>query len=255
MNEIYGKSTYGKDGILYRSMFEANFADKFLYEQYTYEYEKPYNDGTKRTCDFYVKDLNLWIECAWGETSQKYVYQNSKLLYLDVPYKEKELAKHYGAMWDKDEKKWYIFPNGNRQKDFEQWMFQEDKEIIEISEQQITNDYASKLNQKIVDNIDKRVMTVSGKDIKTYSHLQRIISVNLKSYYDELLENRKLKQHQKKQYVKPNQTEYDYALEIYNTLEGKDKKRFNKHIQRQIQEQKSQKKHLRRNRRKALKNV
>ena len=75
MNEIYGKQTYGKDEILYRSMFEAKFADKFLYEQYTYEYEKPYNDGTKRTCDFYVKELDLWIECAWGETSQKYVYQ------------------------------------------------------------------------------------------------------------------------------------------------------------------------------------
>ena len=129
------------------------------------------------------------------------------------------------------------------------------KEIIDISEQQITDDYASKLNQKIVDNIDKRVMTVSGKDIKTYSHLQQIIRVNLKSYYDELLENRKLKQHQKKKYVKPNQTECDYALEVYNTLEGKDKKRFNQYIQRQIQEQKSHKRQLRRNKKKDQRNV
>ena len=255
-SQQYGKQTYGKDGILYRSMFESEFANKFLFNKYNYEYERPYNDGSKRKCDFYVKELDLWIECAYGEISQKYVYQNKRLVYLDVPYRDKELAKIHGARWDKDQKSWYFCPEpGKRHKHLEVWMHPKDKQIIDISDQQMTDDYADKLKKKIIENLDKNIMTVSGKDIGTYSHLQQIIRVNLPSYYNELLNNKKLKQHEKKTHIKPNQTEYDHALEVYNTLRGRDKKRFNQHIQRQIQEQKSYKRQLRRNRKKVRENV
>ena len=42
-------------------------------------------------------------------------------IYLQVPYKEKELAKELGARWDNVKKQWYI-PLGNDYKAFSRWM-------------------------------------------------------------------------------------------------------------------------------------
>lgn len=39
---------------------------------------------------------------------------------LEVPFKEKELAKKLGAWWDPDIKKWFV-PRGKDPKPFERW--------------------------------------------------------------------------------------------------------------------------------------
>ena len=65
--EYYGNATRGKDGRNYKSQFEADFCNKFLYQKYSYEYEKPYNDGSRRKSDFYLNDLDLYIKCPDGE--------------------------------------------------------------------------------------------------------------------------------------------------------------------------------------------
>lgn len=43
------------------------------------------------------------------------------VLYLDVPYVEKDRAKKLGARWDAEEKKWYV-PSGFSAKDFSEWI-------------------------------------------------------------------------------------------------------------------------------------
>lgn len=63
----FGIPTYGKDGHLYRSKAEANFANKYLFEQYDYQiephYPAPHSDWMY---DWYVCDLDLYIELDGG---------------------------------------------------------------------------------------------------------------------------------------------------------------------------------------------
>ena len=107
-------------------MFEADFANKFLFEAADYEYEKSYGDGTKRKCDFYIKNLDLWIECAYNEIVETFAYQKNKgRIPLQCPFQDKDIAKRMGAKWDKVERHWYIpieLNTGSRLEKFERWM-------------------------------------------------------------------------------------------------------------------------------------
>ncbi len=60
----YGVNTIGIDGSLYRSQVEAYFANTQLYNKFQYEYEKPYGNGWYY--DFYLPELNLYIEITAG---------------------------------------------------------------------------------------------------------------------------------------------------------------------------------------------
>ena len=64
INDGFGIRTLGKDGILYRSQYEAKFADNYLYNKYKYEYEKPYGNGWYY--DFYLPEQDLYIEINGG---------------------------------------------------------------------------------------------------------------------------------------------------------------------------------------------
>ena len=68
----YGIKTLGKDNILYRSKFEALFADKFLYEKHNYQYEPKYPAPFQSLMyDFFVIDKNLYIELNGGLREQR----------------------------------------------------------------------------------------------------------------------------------------------------------------------------------------
>lgn len=56
----FGTDTYANDGNLYRSSHEAYFVNNFLHGKYSYEYELPYGNGW--FYDFYIKELDLYIE-------------------------------------------------------------------------------------------------------------------------------------------------------------------------------------------------
>ena len=60
-NDGFGIRTIAKDGRLYRSKAEAYFVDTFLYGKHKYEYERKY-DNHNKYYDFYLPDLNLYIE-------------------------------------------------------------------------------------------------------------------------------------------------------------------------------------------------
>ena len=61
----YGAKTLGKDGFWYMSKAEAYFVNKYLYDKYSYEYEPKYKNN-KWWYDFYIKELDLYIEIAGG---------------------------------------------------------------------------------------------------------------------------------------------------------------------------------------------
>lgn len=48
----------------------------------------------------------------------------SGVVYLDVPYQEKDIAKKRGAKWDGEEKKWYV-PQGIDINNFVEWIDEE----------------------------------------------------------------------------------------------------------------------------------
>ena len=62
----YGRVTKGLDGAHYRSTAEAYFSDNFLYKKYCYIIEPKYPEPYNKFYDWYIKDLNLYIELDGG---------------------------------------------------------------------------------------------------------------------------------------------------------------------------------------------
>jgi hypothetical protein len=237
---IYGKLTKGKDGITYRSQFEANFANKFLFEKFDYEYEKPYNDGTKRKCDFYIKSLDLWIECSYNEVIDTFEYQNIKgnIPLINALYEDRTTVKFLGGRWNPAEKIWYIpveLNTGNRLKKFEKFMSKEYLKIIELDKSQITENYSSDLRQKLYDNIDKRIIIISLKEVDSCNSFNDVLRIVDNEYFKELLSKDEIKNKEKIQsYKKPKETDYDLSFRIFNSLGDGDKSRFIRKINKQF---------------------
>lgn len=101
--------TIANDEKKYRSEFEASFVNRFLHNKFDYEYEKRYDEETRFTCDFYLKDLDLWVECCY----KPFAFCNTATLHtgrinLICGYNQRHVAKRNGAKWDKDRKTWYL---------------------------------------------------------------------------------------------------------------------------------------------------
>lgn len=62
----YGTRTCGLDGHLYRSQAEAYFANKHLYNQYKYDIEPKYPKPYDGLYDWYIYELDLYIELDGG---------------------------------------------------------------------------------------------------------------------------------------------------------------------------------------------
>ena len=228
-------------------MFECSFANKFLYNKFNYEYEKPYNDGTKRKCDFYVPILNLWIECSYNELVDTFAYQSIKdSIPLNVSYYDKERVKKIGGRWNPDKKYWYIpmeLNTGNRLKKFEEFMYERHLKIIESDKPQITENYSSDLRKKILDNTDKRIIVVSNSELDSCNSLDDVLRVCDNEYYKQLISEEKIKTKEKIQsYKKPNESDLQLALRFYMNLQSGDKHRFIQSINKQSKQKPKRKK-------------
>ena len=235
---IYGKLTKGKDGITYRSAFEAEFAGKFLFGLYDYDYEKPYNDGTKRKSDFYVESLDLWIECSWHQIVETFMYQKKKGRILLDPkkaiFEKKEDVKSLGGKWDSDLKRWYVPElknTGNRLEQFEKFMYNKDLDKTFSDESHMHDDYEKNMKQKLVDNIDKNIIVVSHKEVSSCVDLWDIIrvvdnSLFMKYFDDGKVDGKLGVQHSKK----ITKLTYQKLLGEYNKLEFEEQKKFDKEI-------------------------
>lgn len=64
-SDTYGIPTIAKDNHLYRSKVEAYFVDTYLWGKYLYDIEPPYPNSLWKY-DWYIKELDLYIELAGG---------------------------------------------------------------------------------------------------------------------------------------------------------------------------------------------
>lgn len=82
----YGTNTLGLDGHLYRSTAEAYFADNYLYGKYSYDIEPRYPKPYNKYYDWYVKELNLYIELDGG-LRPEVIKEKLKINYmLNIPF-------------------------------------------------------------------------------------------------------------------------------------------------------------------------
>lgn len=98
----YGIDTYGKDGNLYRSIAEAHFVDNFLFERYEYIVEPKYSNNINKYYDWYIPELNLYIELDGGIRPQitkekilinKQLNRNCLFIKTDDIYNKKKLKE------------------------------------------------------------------------------------------------------------------------------------------------------------------
>ena len=78
----YGQPTSAKDTHIYRSQAEAYFVDNFLFEKYNYQIEPRYPNNINKYYDWYIPELNLYIELDGGlrpETTKEKIILNKQL--------------------------------------------------------------------------------------------------------------------------------------------------------------------------------
>lgn len=102
-----------------------------------------------------------------------------EVIYLDVPYKEKDIAKELGAKWNHEIKLWYIESHLNKSL-FNKWLKEDDKNIAQSNEspnyifelELDTEDQNYKVYSSIVTDSDltrnKYVLQSSGEWLKVY---------------------------------------------------------------------------------------
>jgi len=78
----FGVDTYGLDGHLYRSKAEAYFSDNYLHNRYKYIIEPKYPKPFLKYYDWYLTDLDIYIELDGGcrpEVIKEKISINTKL--------------------------------------------------------------------------------------------------------------------------------------------------------------------------------
>ena len=195
---LYGKKTKGHDAILYKSMFEAEFANKFLYEKYDYIYEERYHDGTLSRADFYIKDLDCWLELVYFPIIEVYAYESKQIVNLPrCYYHDRHDAKKLGARWNSSEKTWYITPQDHSPEKIRKmwhWMNPKDFDVVSTTQKNMQvkgKNYEKEVLEKIERNRlkGKKIFMVHYEDIDRCSNLEDIIRVRDNDFFLKLWRN------------------------------------------------------------------
>ena len=197
MVSYFGKETTAKDGKRYRSQFEANFVNKFLLPSgLEFVYEVPY-PNSKMTCDFYIPEFDIWIECVYHYAKMKYAYE-SEFKRVNLPlavYENRGFVKAYGALWDSTIKQWYAIYKGKELKELHRFMDPEElKVIIDSDGKAINKQYDETLFEKIT-NKKCNILIVNNDDLG-YNDLIHLICAKenifvLKNIVTKILGNKK----------------------------------------------------------------
>lgn len=174
----YGIRTVAKDEVTYRSKFEADFVNKYLANKYDYIYEKPYGDGSKRTADFYIPSLDIYIECVYHDINIVPIYKsylNGRRINLQVDFYQKDYVKKSGARWDSERKTWYKIYDGNNISSLEKYMYDEDlKPFLMTDGKAMKEDYDANFWEKVKNNPNTDIVIFS-KDCFRYDTLAHFL--------------------------------------------------------------------------------
>tara|TARA_R100001377_G_C3171037_1_gene103092 strand:- start:35 stop:988 length:954 start_codon:yes stop_codon:yes gene_type:complete len=191
----YGKKTKGHDNILYKSMFEAEFANKFLYEKYDYTYEERYYDGTTCSADFYIKDLDCWLELVYFPIGEIYAYESKQILNLPrCYYDDRHDAKKFGAKWNASQKTWYITPQDHSPQKIKKiwhWMYPKDFAVVDTTQRNMQvkgKDYEKGVLEKIERNRlkDKKIFMIHYEDMSKCDNFTDIIRIKDNDFFLKL---------------------------------------------------------------------
>lgn len=229
--EHYGQKTKGNDGITYKSKFEAIFANKFLHKQFSYTYEPLYQDGTKSRADFYLDELNCWLELVYNPVEYVHAFESKVTVNLVVSYDNRNEVKRYGALWNPDAKTWYINVkdiNEYNKNKLIKWMSAEDSHVVGTKEKNtIQEDYEQRLQDKIERNKDKAILVINYEDVKKHSDLADLVRVKDNQLFHKLKDNAKLAVEQKvKKTLNKDRSPLELAVLMYKGLSEADKRRF-----------------------------
>jgi hypothetical protein len=176
MVNYFGKATVARDGVTYRSQFEADFVNKFLLPsglEFVYEVSYP---NSRMTCDFVIPKYDIWIECVFHNVGIQRRYESfdiGKRIDLITAYSERHYVKGMGATWDPKKSKWFIMYYGSNLDRFHRFM---DPFLVEetwVSDKKAINaDYDEQLSKKM--ELKKNLIVVTHDDLK-YNDLNHLI--------------------------------------------------------------------------------
>ena len=175
----YGIKTVAKDGVEYKSRLEAGFVDKFLVGSgISYEYEKTYPE-TRFRCDFYLSDLDIWIELTYHKIEEAKIWETKNMVELPrAEYRHRHIIKSHGGCWNPKKKVWYVIRKDNDINKtsitkLEKFMHQNDKQRVILSKKSISSVYNETLSKKV--KLNDSVIVVDKEDIEKYKDLSMIL--------------------------------------------------------------------------------
>ena len=176
MVNYFGKATVARDGVTYRSQFEADFVNKFLLTSgLEFVYEVPY-PNSRMTCDFVIPKYDIWIECVFHKVGMQRRYEtlnDGQRINLITSYSERHHVKSLGASWDRVNNKWFLIYNGSNLDRFHRFMDPFLVEEVWTSDKKAINlDYDEQLSKKM--ELKKNLIVVTHDDLR-YNDLNHLI--------------------------------------------------------------------------------
>ena len=140
-----------------------------LYEKYDYTYEERYHDGTTCSADFYIKDLDCWLELVYFPIGEIYAYESKQILNLPrCYYDDRHDAKKFGAKWNASQKTWYITPQDHSpEKIRKMWHWMNPKDFDVVSTTQKNMQVKGKNYEK--SDFAKILLKFTGFDTKSHN--------------------------------------------------------------------------------------
>ena len=177
----YNHNSKADDGKTYRSQFEADVVNRYFIPcDINFEYEKYYENSRKK-CDFYLSDFDIYIECVYHDVEINYKYQTLPIgerIYVDIGFTEKETFKNkYRAKWDGEKKQWYIANDGKAKNYLHDRIKDKSllKALLKSDGKAITDRYDDNLRKKLVNN-KGNIVFLTKKELDKYGSLGDFLS-------------------------------------------------------------------------------
>ena len=175
----FSQQTLADDTTLYRSQFEADVVNRYFIPcDINFEYEKYYENSRKK-CDFYLSDFDIYIECVYHDVEIYYKYQTLPIgekIYVDIGYTEKEAFKNkYRTKWDGEQ--WYIANDGKAKNYLHDRIKDKSllKALLKSDGKAITDSYDDNLRKKLVNN-KGNIVFLTKKNLEKYESLGDFLS-------------------------------------------------------------------------------
>ena len=159
----------------------CKLCDKYIkhashYELKTYDWYQSNDEHHHITCDQLITEAQELKEETFHLDPEQYIDAfGDNIIWMDVHYQNKELAKQFGALWEPRIKLWYTYINNPQAIKLIEWMTQQDVDRVQehnLKEEVITQSYKNIIDKKRKQlslqrseaNIKESIETIKGQD-------------------------------------------------------------------------------------------